>query len=177
MTITMYGAQWCKDCRRAKAYFDENGIDFDYVNAEETPAATEIILERNAGLQRIPVIVFDDDSHLTEASNEEIATKLADLEARNSFVVTKNTEHGTFELHHNGELVSHADFTKHGNVYAIPHVGTVRSFRGQGHASRLMDGVLQHIRMERSTIVPLCPFAASHIRDNPRWQPLVAAAD
>lgn len=173
MTITIYGADWCGDSRSAKAYFGDNGIAFDYVNAETTATATDIILERNGGVQRIPVIVFEDDSHLTEVSNDEIETKLAELADGNSYKVTKNTENNTFELHHNGEFVSYADFIRQSDVFTVPHVTTLPSHRGKGNAGRLMDGVLRHVRVERGTIVPLCPFAASHIRDNPRWDSLV----
>lgn len=175
MTITMYGADWCGDCRRAKAYFDEREVAFDYVNAEEVAEATDIILERNSGVQRIPVIVFDDDAHLTEPTNDEIGTKLADLAAGNSYVVTKNSMNNTFELHHNGELVSYADFSEEANVFTVPHVTTVPAYRGNGNAGRLMDGVLRHIRMERGAIVPRCPFAAGHINDNPQWKTLLAS--
>lgn len=174
MTITMYGADWCGDCRRAKAYLTDNNIDFEYVNAEEVPEATDIILEHNGGVQRIPVIVFDDGTHLTEPTNDEIETKLTDLAADNSYVVSKNDELSRFELHGNGELLSHATFNEEGGVMTVPHVTTLPEHRGQGNAARLMDGVLRHVRMTRGSIVPLCPFAASHIRDNPRWQHLVA---
>ena len=30
--ITMYGADWCGDCRRAKTYFDERGVAYDYLD-------------------------------------------------------------------------------------------------------------------------------------------------
>lgn len=176
MTITMYGADWCQDCRRAKAFFTENDVLFDYVDAEETPEATDVILQRNGGIQRIPVIVFDDDSHLTEPSNTQLATKLADLANGDTFIVLKNAEAGQFELHRNREIVSVADFVEHDGVVTIPHVTTLPEHRGQGNAGRLMDGVLQHIRISRGTIVPRCPFAASHIRDNPHWQHLLASA-
>lgn len=176
MTITMYGADWCGDCRRAKAYFTENDVPFDYVSAEDVPEATDIILERNAGIQRIPVIVFDDDSHLTEPTNDEIETKLADLANGDSYVVTKDADAGRFELHRNGELLSFADFTEQANVTTVPHVTTLPAHREQGNAARLMDGVLRHVRMSRGTIIPLCPFAARHIQDNQRWHTLLASA-
>ena len=176
MTITMYGADWCGDCRRAKAYFTENNIDFDYINAEEVVEATDVILERNGGIQRIPVIVFDDDTHLTEPTNEEIATKLADLADGISYAVTKNDELARFELHRDGELLGYADFSEIENVFTVPHVTTLPEFRGNGHASRLMEGVLRHVKVARGKIVPRCPFAAAHIRDNPQWQDLVANA-
>lgn len=171
----MYGADWCGDCRRAKAFFEERHVEYDYVNAEEVPEATDIILERNGGVQRIPVIVFDDDTHLTEPTNDELETKLADLAAGNSYNVIKADGPSRYELHHNGELVSYADFSQDGSVVTVPHVTTLPAHRGQGNAARLMDGVLRDIRMHRGSIVPLCPFAASHIRDNPRWQSLLAS--
>ncbi len=176
MTITMYGADWCGDCRRAKVFFTEKDVPFDYVNAEETPEAIDVIVQRNGGIQRIPVIVFDDDSHLTEPSNEQLETKLADLANGDTFIVLRNAEAGQFELHHNGEIVSVAEFVEHEDVVTVPHVTTLPEHRGQGNAGRLMDGVLQHIRVSRGTIVPRCPFAAAHIRDNPQWQSLLATA-
>ena len=32
MTITMYGADWCGDCRRAEKFFVDNNIDFQKVD-------------------------------------------------------------------------------------------------------------------------------------------------
>jgi len=79
MTITMYGANWCGDCRRAEKFFVDNNIDFQKVDLEldenEHFVETEV-LRRNNGKKAIPVIVFDDDSHLTEPTNAQLAEKL-----------------------------------------------------------------------------------------------------
>jgi len=32
--ITMYGADWCRDCRRSKALLDGRGIEYDYIDLE-----------------------------------------------------------------------------------------------------------------------------------------------
>ncbi|MDF2574696.1 MAG: NrdH-redoxin, partial [Agromyces sp.] len=32
--ITMYGADWCGDCRRSKALLDRRGVDYDYIDLE-----------------------------------------------------------------------------------------------------------------------------------------------
>ncbi len=180
MTITMYGAQWCGDCRRAKQYFDDNDIEFTYVNLEETPEAADIVLERNGGLKRVPVIVFGDDSHLTEPSNEALAAKLAELEtgtcAVENFKVTKDEANGVFSLTRDGEIVSQASFTNRGNnSIVIPHVGTNPQHRGQGYAGRLMAGLLDIVREDGQTIVPLCPYAAQFIRDNDTYHDLLAS--
>lgn len=182
MTITVYGANWCGDCRRTKRYLDEHGIAYDDVNLEVTPEAAAEVLERNNGLKRIPVVVFPDGSHLTEPSNEALATKLAELapddqcaiHARSEFAVVDNVEASRFELQRAGEVVSVADYALRDGAVVIPHVGTEPRHRGQGYAGKLMDGVLDQLRASDRKVVPLCPFAAAHIRDNPRHHDLLA---
>jgi glutaredoxin len=75
----MYGAQWCGDCRRSAALLKELGVNYDYVNLEETPEATEKVIEINGGAQSIPVIVFADGTHLTEPSDPALRAKLEEL--------------------------------------------------------------------------------------------------
>ena len=41
-TITMFGADWCRDCRRTKAQLDGLGIDYTYVDLEADPAAASL---------------------------------------------------------------------------------------------------------------------------------------
>jgi glutaredoxin len=74
--VTVYGADSCSDCRRAKQYLDTNGIAFDWVDVEASPDEVETIMGYNDGRNTIPVIVFADGSHLTEPSNAELAVKL-----------------------------------------------------------------------------------------------------
>jgi glutaredoxin len=79
MTITMYGADWCGDCRRAEKFFVDNNINFLKIDLEleENEYFVESeVLRRNNGKKAIPVIVFDDDSHLTEPTNAQLAEKL-----------------------------------------------------------------------------------------------------
>jgi len=171
MTITMYGAQWCGDCRRAKKFFDDNGIDFTYVNLEETPEAVDIVLARNYGVQKIPVIVFPDDSHLTEPTNDELAAKMADVgsgrTAETEFGVTRHDDAGRYELRRGNELLSWATFRQRGAAVLIPHVETLPEHGGNGYAARLLDGTLDLIRAAGQTVTPLCPYAESYIQSKP----------
>lgn len=79
--ITMYGAEWCGDCRRSTALLKELGVEYTYINLEETPEATEKVVEINGGAQSIPVIVFDDGTHLTEPSDPALRAKLEEVGA------------------------------------------------------------------------------------------------
>lgn len=73
--ITMYGADWCGDCTRAKALLDREGVGYTYVDVEHDEAARLRAIEI-AGRQNIPVIVFDDGTHLVEPSNPELLAKV-----------------------------------------------------------------------------------------------------
>lgn len=74
--IVMYGADWCGDCRRSKAFLERHGVAFTYVDLEERPEEMQTVIVRNGGMRSIPVIVFDDGSHLTEPTNDALATRL-----------------------------------------------------------------------------------------------------
>ena len=86
----MYGADWCGDCVRAKKFFADNHVDYLWIDLEKDEnkqfGETEVlrrnigeteVLRRNSGKKSIPVIVFADDSHLTEPTNAQLAEKLA----------------------------------------------------------------------------------------------------
>lgn len=74
--VTMYGAEWCIDCRRSKKVLDRLGVDYDYVDLEAdlTGADRAIAL---SGRTNIPVIQFEDGSHLVEPSDSELQEKVA----------------------------------------------------------------------------------------------------
>ncbi len=64
---------------RAKKFFVDNKVDYQWVDLEldENKKFVESeVLRRNNGRKSIPVIVFDDDSHLTEPTNAQLAEKL-----------------------------------------------------------------------------------------------------
>lgn len=166
MTITMYGADWCGDCRRAKAWFDANDVAYDYVDLVDNPDETERVLERNNGVKRIPVIVFPDDSHLVEPTDDDLAAKMAELAQAAAPAVIENAHLGRFELLRNGEVVSFASFIQQDQAVIVPHVETAVEHRGNGYADELMEGLLKIVRETGRTITPRCPFAAQHIREN-----------
>lgn len=75
-TIRMYGANWCGDCRRAKTFFGEQRIHYEYIDLEQTPDAIREVERINNGMRSIPTIIFPDGSILVEPSNAELADKL-----------------------------------------------------------------------------------------------------
>ena len=74
--ITVFGATWCPDCRRAKEFLGEQRVAYDWIDLEQHPEATELVERINGGSRSIPTIVFPDGSHLVEPGNDELAEKL-----------------------------------------------------------------------------------------------------
>lgn len=56
--ITMYGAHWCPDCRRAKQFFGEHRVAYDYIDIEQHPETVDFIKAQNNGMRIIPTIIF-----------------------------------------------------------------------------------------------------------------------
>lgn len=77
--VTVFGADWCGDCRRSKIVLDRLQVNYNYVDLETQPHHYDEVLRRNGGRRSIPVVVFPDDSHLTEPSARELSERLGDL--------------------------------------------------------------------------------------------------
>lgn len=75
-SIVLYGAEWCRDCRRAKAYLDQHHIPYVYINVEDSEEAAAKVTSLNNGYQKIPVLVLPDDTILIEPSDEELREKI-----------------------------------------------------------------------------------------------------
>ena len=75
----MYGAEWCGDCRRSKRFLDSNNVAYEYVDVEADATASDKVIEINGGQRSIPVIIFEDGTHLTEPSDADLKSKLEEL--------------------------------------------------------------------------------------------------
>ncbi len=77
-TITMFGADWCRDCVRTKKQLDELGVAYEYVDLVAVPEAADVAREIS-GRTNIPVVVYPDASHHVEPSNADVESKLREL--------------------------------------------------------------------------------------------------
>jgi mycoredoxin len=58
MTVQLYSAGWCRDCRLAKQFLEANHIAFTEINVDLDPAASDEVL-RHVGKRAIPQLVID----------------------------------------------------------------------------------------------------------------------
>jgi mycoredoxin len=58
--IIIYSTGYCPDCRRAKNFLKERGVEFHEVNIEEDHEAESIVLKANHGRRRVPTLKVGD---------------------------------------------------------------------------------------------------------------------
>jgi mycoredoxin len=76
--IRVFGADWCRDCRRTTKQLNDLAVPYDYVDLEADEAAAEVAREIS-GRTSIPVVVYPDGTHHVEPSNVDLETKLREL--------------------------------------------------------------------------------------------------
>jgi mycoredoxin len=72
--ITVYGADWCHDCRRTTRYLSGTGTPYAWVDtAADKPASAML---HAAGYLAIPVVLFPGGTVLVEPSNDDLAAAI-----------------------------------------------------------------------------------------------------
>ena len=74
--VKVYGAPWCPDCRRAKAFLSAHRVAYDWTDIDQDEQALAQVQEIQHGGRTIPTVVFADGDVLVEPSDEELAAKL-----------------------------------------------------------------------------------------------------
>ena len=75
-TITVYGADWCSDCKRSKRLLDSKNIEYTWVDVDNNEAALQTVKSLNQGKRIIPTIVFPNGDILVEPTDSELSLKL-----------------------------------------------------------------------------------------------------
>lgn len=61
--ITLYGADWCSDCRRAKAFLKDNNIEYTFIDVDLDKEATAKVEAINKGKRIIPTFIINEKSY------------------------------------------------------------------------------------------------------------------
>lgn len=73
--ITLYGADWCPDCRRAKSFLNDNNISYNFIDVDLDKAATQRVEEINNGKRIIPTLIINGKTY-TNPDNTQLAIAL-----------------------------------------------------------------------------------------------------
>ena len=74
--VKVYGADWCGMTRRTLSHLDEMGVEYEYINVDHDPAASEWVKQQNAGKEKKPTVDID-GRVITYPSNQELDEILA----------------------------------------------------------------------------------------------------
>jgi predicted GNAT family acetyltransferase len=88
--------------------------------------------------------------------------------------VIDNPSAQQYEIWLDDERVGLATYAQSNGVVTVPHVETAPAHQGQGIGALLMDGIVDDLRARSLKIRPLCPYAASYMRDRPETHDLYA---
>jgi mycoredoxin len=58
MTVQLYAASWCRDCRAARKFLDAHGVVYTVIDVDANEAASDEVLRR-VGKRAIPQLVID----------------------------------------------------------------------------------------------------------------------
>ena len=58
MNVQLYSVSWCPDCRRARQFLDEHGIQYTEIDIDADSAAESELIHR-VGKRAIPQLVID----------------------------------------------------------------------------------------------------------------------
>lgn len=72
--LTVYGGDWCIDCRLTRRYLDANQIPYRYVDLGADRGAQAMIAA--AGYRSIPIVVTTDGTVLIEPSDRDLEQAL-----------------------------------------------------------------------------------------------------
>ena len=73
--LILFGADWCPDCRRAKRFLTDNGVNFQFVDVDKNDWATTKVEQINNGKRIIPTLLIDGEP-FTNPDNTELRSLL-----------------------------------------------------------------------------------------------------
>ncbi|TYK48396.1 GNAT family N-acetyltransferase [Actinomadura decatromicini] len=89
--------------------------------------------------------------------------------------ITDNAERKRYEIRLDGELAGFADYEPAENdILVLTHTEVDPAFEGKGVGGTLARGVLDDLRAQNRTVIPLCPFIKGWIQRHPDYRDVVA---
>ena len=76
--ITVFSANWCPDCKRAKQLLEDKKVAYQLVDIGKDNDAF-LFVEKLTKRVKIPTVIFPDGTIMIEPSNENLAIKLESL--------------------------------------------------------------------------------------------------
>ncbi len=69
--IKVYGADWCWMTTETRNHLDQMGVDYDYIDVDDDPAASQWVKDHNGGKEKKPTVDIN-GRVLTTPSDDEL---------------------------------------------------------------------------------------------------------
>lgn len=79
--VQLFGADWCPDCRRAKSYLTDHGINYQFIDVDEHSWATDLVEKINKGKRIIPTVLINNKPY-TNPDNKTLKEVLSIEESK-----------------------------------------------------------------------------------------------
>lgn len=100
---------------------------------------------------------------------------MAQTRHNDDFVLTDESDANRFTLTRGGELLSVLDYADDGRTLSLTRAFTIPTFRGQGHAARVVEGAVAEITARGDRKVrPICWYVAEWFDAHPEHADLLA---
>ncbi|ALG85891.1 GNAT family N-acetyltransferase [Gordonia phthalatica] len=70
--------------------------------------------------------------------------------------------------------VGYVDYTQDGDRLALTHTVVYERFGGRGFAAQLVKHVLDDVRANGQTMVPVCSYVQKYVEKHPEYQDLIS---
>ncbi|WP_308492612.1 GNAT family N-acetyltransferase [Microbacterium terrisoli] len=81
--------------------------------------------------------------------------------------IAREDDNRRYALFVDGEIAGFTEIHRDDNGRLVmPHTVIIPSFRGQGLASKLVEGALQDVAARGETVVPLCPVVVKFLHEH-----------
>ncbi len=77
--VKFYGAMWCGDTRRARAWMDKFKVSYEWIDVDKNKDGEEYVKSVNNGFRSIPTLLFPDGSTLVEPSTKKLEDHIRTL--------------------------------------------------------------------------------------------------
>lgn len=70
--IKVFGTLWCFESQIALEFFEQNDIEFEWIDIDQSPEGDRFVRQVNGGYRSVPTILFGDGSTITEPSRKDL---------------------------------------------------------------------------------------------------------
>ena len=88
------------------------------------------------------------------------------------FILIDNKAQNQYEFQLQGKGAK-IEYIRASDRIFLTHTEVPKALEGKGIGSKLVKAVLEDIQKQNLTLIPMCPFVAAYIKQNPEWRSLV----